>query len=143
MTPSRKPLFGLGLAALAAALRADVARAFAPDVGAASLVAGSVGGAVGVGVSYPLDTLQTKAQVYYGRRRSRRRRDDERRLQSLMAGEGDLMGLVGRILEAEGVTGRETFIGGGICSFGERCPPKCPPFWGVFYVGIGKMQYQT
>ena len=25
---------------------------------------------------------------------------------------------------------RETFIGGGICSFEERCPPKCPSFFG-------------
>lgn len=32
--------------------------------GAASLLAGSVGGAIGVGVAYPLDTLKTKAQVY-------------------------------------------------------------------------------
>jgi hypothetical protein len=32
--------------------------------GAASLFAGSVGGAIGVGVAYPLDTLKTKAQVY-------------------------------------------------------------------------------
>jgi hypothetical protein len=29
----------------------------------ASLLAGSVGGAIGVGVSYPFDTLSTKAQV--------------------------------------------------------------------------------
>ena len=32
--------------------------------GAASLLAGSIGGAIGVGVAYPLDTLKTKAQVY-------------------------------------------------------------------------------
>lgn len=32
--------------------------------GAASILAGSVGGAIGVGVAYPLDTLKTKSQVY-------------------------------------------------------------------------------
>jgi len=32
----------------------------------ASLVAGSIGGAIGVGVSYPFDTLSTKAQVTTG-----------------------------------------------------------------------------
>jgi len=32
--------------------------------GAASLLAGSVGGAIGVGVAYPLDTLKTKSQVF-------------------------------------------------------------------------------
>ena len=32
----------------------------------ASLFAGSVGGAVGVGISYPFDTLSTKAQVSTG-----------------------------------------------------------------------------
>jgi solute carrier family 25 carnitine/acylcarnitine transporter 20/29 len=32
--------------------------------GAASLLAGSLGGAVGVGVAYPFDTLKTKSQVY-------------------------------------------------------------------------------
>ena len=32
----------------------------------ASLIAGSVGGAIGVGVSYPFDTLSTKAQVNTG-----------------------------------------------------------------------------
>lgn len=32
----------------------------------ASLFAGSVGGAIGVGVSYPFDTLSTKAQVSTG-----------------------------------------------------------------------------
>ena len=31
--------------------------------GAASLLAGSVGGAIGEGVAYPLDTLKTKSQV--------------------------------------------------------------------------------
>jgi solute carrier family 25 carnitine/acylcarnitine transporter 20/29 len=36
--------------------------------GAASLLAGSVGGAIGVGVAYPLDTLKTKAQVFSQRR---------------------------------------------------------------------------
>jgi len=32
--------------------------------GAASLLAGSLGGAVGMGVVYPFDTLKTKPQVY-------------------------------------------------------------------------------
>lgn len=32
--------------------------------GAASLIAGSLGGAIGVGVAYPFDTLKTKSQVY-------------------------------------------------------------------------------
>jgi solute carrier family 25 carnitine/acylcarnitine transporter 20/29 len=32
----------------------------------ASLFAGSVGGAIGVGISYPFDTLSTKAQVSTG-----------------------------------------------------------------------------
>lgn len=43
--------------------------------GAASLLAGSVGGAIGVGVAYPLDTLKTKSQVY-GQLRARERRED-------------------------------------------------------------------
>jgi hypothetical protein len=30
------------------------------------LVAGSLGGAIGVGVAYPFDTLKTKAQIYEG-----------------------------------------------------------------------------
>jgi hypothetical protein len=34
----------------------------------ASLIAGSVGGAIGVGVSYPFDTLSTKAQVSSGKK---------------------------------------------------------------------------
>ena len=33
----------------------------------ASLFAGSIGGAIGVGVSYPFDTLSTKAQVSTGK----------------------------------------------------------------------------
>jgi hypothetical protein len=36
----------------------------------ASLFAGSVGGAIGVGVSYPFDTLSTKAQVSTGEGKS-------------------------------------------------------------------------
>jgi solute carrier family 25 carnitine/acylcarnitine transporter 20/29 len=34
------------------------------NTGVASLLAGSVGGAIGVGVAYPFDTIKTKAQVY-------------------------------------------------------------------------------
>ncbi|KAL7528122.1 hypothetical protein ACHAWF_002446 [Thalassiosira exigua] len=41
--------------------------------GAASILAGSVGGAIGVGVAYPLDTLKTKAQVYGQQQQQRRR----------------------------------------------------------------------
>jgi hypothetical protein len=33
----------------------------------ASLLSGSVGGAIGVGVAYPFDTLSTKAQVSSGK----------------------------------------------------------------------------
>jgi hypothetical protein len=57
--------------------------------GAASLLAGSLGGAVGVGVAYPFDTLKTKSQVYgqlrreaeKSRKRERRRtrREEEQR----------------------------------------------------------------
>lgn len=43
--------------------------------GAASLLAGSLGGAVGVGVAYPFDTLKTKSQVY---RRERQRTSEKR-----------------------------------------------------------------
>ena len=43
--------------------------------GAASLLAGSLGGAVGVGVAYPFDTLKTKSQVY---RRERQRTSKKR-----------------------------------------------------------------
>jgi hypothetical protein len=32
----------------------------------ASLLAGSIGGAIGVGVSYPFDTISTKTQVTIG-----------------------------------------------------------------------------
>ena len=37
----------------------------------ASLIAGNVGGAIGVGVSYPFDTLSTKAQVNTGTENAR------------------------------------------------------------------------
>eukprot|EP00804_Cyclotella_cryptica_P026472 CCRYP_008128-RC/>CCRYP_008128-RC protein AED:0.02 eAED:0.02 QI:243/1/1/1/0.33/0.25/4/3150/381 len=39
------------------------------STGVASLLAGSVGGAIGVGVAYPFDTIKTKAQVYSSRQR--------------------------------------------------------------------------
>ena len=42
--------------------------------GAASLLAGSVGGAIGVGVAYPLDTLKTKSQVYSSRQPQQQQR---------------------------------------------------------------------
>mmetsp|Transcript_7397 Transcript_7397/g.12189 ORF Transcript_7397/g.12189 Transcript_7397/m.12189 type:complete len:408 (-) Transcript_7397:398-1621(-) len=41
--------------------------------GAASLLAGSVGGAIGVGIAYPLDTLKTKSQVYRSRQPQQQR----------------------------------------------------------------------
>lgn len=45
--------------------------------GAASLLAGSLGGAVGVGAAYPFDTLKTKSQVYRReRQRTSKKRDD-------------------------------------------------------------------
>mmetsp|Transcript_3987 Transcript_3987/g.8821 ORF Transcript_3987/g.8821 Transcript_3987/m.8821 type:complete len:456 (-) Transcript_3987:127-1494(-) len=44
--------------------------------GAASLLAGSVGGAIGVGVAYPLDTLKTKSQVY-GQQRTQQRKEQQ------------------------------------------------------------------
>ncbi|EED89830.1 mitochondrial carrier protein, partial [Thalassiosira pseudonana CCMP1335] len=54
------------------------------------LLAGSVGGAIGVGVAYPFDTLKTKSQVY-------------------KSPEDDLISLVKLILEVEGIGG---FFGG-------------------------------
>jgi hypothetical protein len=52
------------------------------EVGAASLLAGSIGGAVGVGVAYPFDTLKTKAQVYGQKQQKERlsKLDRQRRL---------------------------------------------------------------
>ena len=44
--------------------------------GTASLLAGSLGGAIGVGVAYPLDTLKTKAQVY-GQQSSQARKEQQ------------------------------------------------------------------
>eukprot|EP00580_Thalassiosira_gravida_P016601 CAMPEP_0201663640 /NCGR_PEP_ID=MMETSP0494-20130426/5370_1 /ASSEMBLY_ACC=CAM_ASM_000839 /TAXON_ID=420259 /ORGANISM="Thalassiosira gravida, Strain GMp14c1" /LENGTH=240 /DNA_ID=CAMNT_0048142271 /DNA_START=82 /DNA_END=801 /DNA_ORIENTATION=- len=41
--------------------------------GVASILAGSVGGAIGVGVAYPLDTLKTKSQVYGQQRAAERK----------------------------------------------------------------------
>ena len=55
----------------------------------ASLFAGSVGGAIGVGVSYPFDTLSTKAQVSTGK--------DEKNLNFVRA--------MGQIWKNEGVRG--------------------------------------
>ena len=45
--------------------------------GAASLLAGSIGGAIGVGVAYPLDTLKTKAQVYSQQNTQQRQMKDD------------------------------------------------------------------
>ena len=44
--------------------------------GVASLLAGSVGGAIGVGVAYPLDTLKTKSQVY-GQQNALKRKEQQ------------------------------------------------------------------
>ena len=44
--------------------------------GVASLLAGSVGGAIGVGVAYPLDTLKTKSQVY-GQQNAQKRKEQK------------------------------------------------------------------
>ncbi|KAL9179289.1 hypothetical protein ACHAXT_008579 [Thalassiosira profunda] len=99
--------------------------------GAASLLAGSVGGAIGVGVAYPLDTLKTKAQVY-GQRQTQERRipqDDTLTMEQsgtipihpsgtvcttedcypIESPENDLVALVKLILEEEGIAG---FFGG-------------------------------
>ena len=46
--------------------------------GAASILAGSVGGAIGVGIAYPLDTLKTKSQVY-GQQAAQQRKEMEQR----------------------------------------------------------------
>ena len=48
--------------------------------GAASLLAGSVGGAIGVGVAYPLDTLKTKSQVY-GQQAAQERKEQQNRIE--------------------------------------------------------------
>ena len=52
---------------------------YVTEIGAASLLAASLGGAVGVGVAYPFDTLKTKAQVYGQQRRQERQRITEQR----------------------------------------------------------------
>eukprot|EP00577_Skeletonema_sp_RCC1716_P025463 CAMPEP_0113434648 /NCGR_PEP_ID=MMETSP0013_2-20120614/35711_1 /TAXON_ID=2843 ORGANISM="Skeletonema costatum, Strain 1716" /NCGR_SAMPLE_ID=MMETSP0013_2 /ASSEMBLY_ACC=CAM_ASM_000158 /LENGTH=173 /DNA_ID=CAMNT_0000324683 /DNA_START=52 /DNA_END=569 /DNA_ORIENTATION=- /assembly_acc=CAM_ASM_000158 len=88
--------------------------------GAASLLAGSVGGAIGVGVAYPLDTLKTKSQVYSSQQS--RQIKDELMQQSesgvvrsgddvykVESPEDDLISLVKLILEEEGIAG---FYGG-------------------------------
>ena len=49
--------------------------------GAASLLAGSVGGAIGVGVAYPLDTLKTKSQVYNSRQSQQQRQIKDESMQ--------------------------------------------------------------
>lgn len=55
----------------------------------ASLFAGSIGGAIGVGVSYPFDTLSTKAQVSTGK--------DEKHL--------SFAGNMGSIWKSDGISG--------------------------------------
>ena len=53
--------------------------------GAASLLAGSIGGAIGVGVAYPLDTLKTKAQVYSQQNTQQQRQMQEQEQVELFA----------------------------------------------------------
>jgi len=88
--------------------------------GAASLLAGSVGGAIGVGVAYPLDTLKTKSQVYSSQQ-SRQMKDELMQqsesgvvrsgddIYKVESPEDDLISLVKLILEEEGISG---FYGG-------------------------------
>jgi hypothetical protein len=67
------------LLALHSTKRLPVASALCPP-GIASVVAGSVAGAIGVGVAFPLDTLKTKSQVM-----SQKQRDDARSAKSSVA----------------------------------------------------------
>jgi hypothetical protein len=60
-----------------------VASALCPP-GIASVAAGSIAGAIGVGVAFPLDTLKTKSQVL-----SQRQRDDIRSAKSSLAPSAD------------------------------------------------------
>jgi len=92
--------------------------------GAASILAGSVGGAIGVGVAYPLDTLKTKSQVYAQQRSQKRREQQQPSSKTstppgvvcttedcypIESPEDDLISLVKLILESEGIPG---FFGG-------------------------------
>jgi len=102
--------------------------------GAASLISGSIGGAIGVGVAYPLDTLKTKSQVYSQQATQQRNLQNESiRTQTndtmavefsasggsvvckadecypVESPEDDLVSLVKLILETEGIGG---FFGG-------------------------------
>ena len=105
--------------------------------GAASLIAGSLGGAIGVGVAYPFDTLKTKSQVYGQQRQQMQQHqhqqqqqqqsistqqqpppgvvcatnqhDDDAICYPIESPEEDLISLVKLILEIEGVAG---FFGG-------------------------------
>jgi len=106
--------------------------------GAASLLAGSVGGAIGVGVAYPLDTLKTKSQVYSSQQQRRIKNELTQQQEQQIATqentkgvgheisesgvvrsgddfykvespEDDLISLVKLILEEEGIAG---FFGG-------------------------------
>jgi solute carrier family 25 carnitine/acylcarnitine transporter 20/29 len=105
--------------------------------GAASLIAGSLGGAIGVGVAYPFDTLKTKSQVYGQQRQQQQQQlqeqhhqpsissveqqqsspgvvcmkthDDDALCYPIESPEEDLISLVKLILEMEGIAG---FFGG-------------------------------
>jgi hypothetical protein len=81
--------------------------------GAASLLAGSVGGAIGVGVAYPFDTLKTKSQVYSQQQSQQRQKQQSQpgtvRDLPIESPEDDLISLVKLILEVEGIGG---FFGG-------------------------------
>lgn len=98
---------------------------------AASLLAGSVGGAIGVGVAYPLDTLKTKSQVLGQQRQEQNKQKRQSQIQGqngtvtlappgsvhshsgdsfpIESPEDDLVSLVKLILEMEGIAG---FFGG-------------------------------
>jgi len=90
--------------------------------GAASIIAGSVGGAIGVGVAYPLDTLKTKSQVYAQERSAQQKQQQQQKSNkppgvvctdedcyAIESPEENLVSLVKMILELEGVAG---FYGG-------------------------------
>ena len=80
----------------------------------ASLVAGSVAGAIGVGVAFPLDTLKTKSQVLASSKKSGRVQTDPSSITaSLLAGEDvtqmNMFELFALIYKMEGIGG---FFGG-------------------------------
>jgi len=102
------------------------------STGVASLLAGSVGGAIGVGVAYPFDTIKTKAQVYNVQRQQLQQSTQENELLAsfnqneyapsemvhppnsptyipLESPDDNLISLIRLILKLEGISG---FFGG-------------------------------